>query len=84
MEYPDKFLHEFARYVDSKSILVISPAGKLIRIFCPFPVVILSSLYQLEKGQIIFVDAVKVTKELKDVFIIKGKAYQIEHFGIIA
>ena len=70
--------------VDSKSILVIDSRGKLRRIFCPFPVISLVRIYRFEKGQMLTVEAVKVTTELQDVFIIDGKAYLIQYFGIIA
>ena len=70
--------------VDSRSILVIDPRRKLRRIFCPFPVVVLERVYQFEKGQVLSVDAVKVTTELKDIFIIGTKAYYIHHFGILS
>ena len=83
MNYSKQFLHEFARYVDPKSILVIDRYGKLRRIFCPFPVVVHFKVYKFEKGQVLTVQAVKVTIDLEDIFIIDGKAYLIEYFGII-
>ena len=84
MEYSHKYLHEFAKMVDSKSIIVIDSRGKLRRIFCPFPVIILVCISRFEKGQVLTVEAVKVTTELQDVFIIEGRAYLIRYFGIIA
>jgi hypothetical protein len=84
MEYSHQYLHEFAKMVDSKSILVIDSRGKLRRIFCPFPVISLVCIYRFEKGQMLTVEAVKVTTQLQDVFIIEGKAYLIQYFGIIA
>jgi hypothetical protein len=84
MDYSNKFLHEFAKTVDSKSILVINWHGRLRRIFCPFPVVALVKAYSFEKGQVLSVESVKVTVQLQDIFIIGGKAYLIKYFGIIA
>ena len=84
MDYSHKYLQEFAKYVDSKSILVINREGKLRRIFCPFPVITLVKVYSFEKGQILSVESVKVTVKLQDIFIIGDKAYLIEYFGIIA
>lgn len=84
MVYSNKFLHEFVKTVDSKSILVLDSSGKLRRIFCPFPVVTLVKVYSFEKGQILRVEAVKVTMQLQDIFIIEGRAYLIQYFGIIA
>lgn len=84
MDYSNKFLHEFAKTVDSRSILVINWQGRLRRIFCPFPVVTLVKVYSFEKGQVLSVESVKVTVQLQDIFIIGGKAYLIKYFGIIA
>ena len=84
MEYSNKFLHEFAKTVDSRSILVINYQGRLRRIFCPFPVIVLDKVYIFNKGQVLTVEAVKITIELQDIFIIQGKAYLIKYFGIIA
>ncbi len=84
MDYSNKFLHEFAKTVDSKSILVINWQGRLRRIFCPFPVFTLVKVYRFEKGQVLTVEAVKVTAQLQDIFLIDGKAYLIQYFGIIA
>ncbi len=83
MAYSKKYLHEFARYIDSKSILVINQKGQLKRIFCPFPVVVLYRVYKFEKDQVLIVQAVKVTIDLEDIFIIDRKAYLIQYFGII-
>jgi hypothetical protein len=84
MDYSRKYLYEFARLLDSKSILVINRDGKLRRIFCPFPVVVLEEVYQFKKDQILSVEAVKITVSLQDVFIIDGKAYLIRYFGILS
>ena len=84
MDYSRKYLYEFARLLDSKSILVISREGQLRRIFCPFPVVVLEQVYQFKKDQILSVEAVKITVSLQDVFIIDGKAYLIRYFGILS
>ena len=84
MDYSNKYLYEFARLLDSKSILVISREGKLRRIFCPFPVVVLEDVYHFNIGQILSVEAVKITVSLQDVFIIGGKAYLVQYFGILS
>ena len=84
MGYSKQYLHEFSKYVDPRSILVIDPKGRLRRIYCPFPVIVLVKVYQFEKGDILTVETVKVTVELKDIFIIDGKAYFIKYFVIIA
>ena len=83
MEKPEDYLRELSRLVDSDSILVISSSGKLKRIYCPFQVTVKIQVYRFNQGDILVVDAVKVTLTLEDVFIINGKAYFIQHFRII-
>ncbi|HOZ13412.1 MAG TPA: hypothetical protein PLH91_06485 [Tenuifilaceae bacterium] len=83
MQKPEDYLRELSRLVDSDSILVISSSGKLKRIYCPFLVTVKIQVYRFNQGDILVVDAVKVTLTLEDVFIINGKAYFIQHFRII-
>lgn len=71
------------KYCSPYSILVIGIAGQLIRLYCPFTVIVEYPVGYLIKGDVYLVDAVKVTFELKDVYIIEGKAYYIIHFRII-
>lgn len=83
MQESEEYLKNLSRYVDSNSILVISSDGQLKRIFCPFLVATMFKIYRFNEGDILVVDAVKVTLTLQDVFIIEGKAYLIQHFKII-
>ncbi len=62
-------------------MLVIDKSGKLRRVYVPFWVVSLVDL--ITKGQIVPVDAVKFTVEVKEVYVIKGTAYYIIFFKII-
>ncbi|MCB0743780.1 MAG: hypothetical protein KDC67_07750 [Ignavibacteriae bacterium] len=55
----------------------------LKKLFCPFQVIVLVSAGELMKGQKVWVQEVKITMELKTVYIIKGKAYYYYHFDII-
>ena len=83
MDDSKKYLSELARYVDSQSILFISQEGELKRIYCPFHVIALVKVYRFEKGQVLIVEAVKVTVKFLDVYIIDGRAYLIQYFDII-
>ncbi|RTY96066.1 hypothetical protein FNW07_02595 [Flavobacterium sp. GT3R68] len=56
--------------------------GVLIRLFCPFSVKVLRDIGVLESGQIVLVDEIKVTLELKTVYIINNAAYFYFHFNI--
>lgn len=78
-----KYIEEISKYCDPHSMLVIGEKGGLIRIYCPFPAEVLQPVGSLEKGDIVYVQAVKLTLELKDVFIINGKAYYLFYFRIL-
>jgi len=80
---PEEYLYELSKYVDPFSILVIDREGKLRRIYCPFLVSARIKIYTFYEGEVLIVDAVKVTLTLEDVYIISGKAYLIGYFRII-
>ena len=78
-----KYIEELMAYCDPFSLLVLGFDGQLIRLYCPFTVIVIYPVGNLEKGDAYLVEAVKVTLELKDVFIIGGRAYYLLHFRII-
>ncbi|PKH67210.1 hypothetical protein CXF59_12315 [Flavobacterium sp. ALD4] len=55
----------------------------LKRVFCPFRVTVLQEIGTLKRGQIVLVQEIKVTYELKTVYIINNDAYFYYHFDII-
>lgn len=72
------------KIVSTASILVIDNKGNLKRLKCPFKVVAVVELPpDIALGAFYMVDAVKMTLELKEVYIIKGKGYFIWYFKII-
>jgi hypothetical protein len=79
----EKILKELLQWVSSDSILVIDKFGALRRIFCPFQVICLVTFPEIKQGEKVPVDAIKLTVEVKEVFIIKGTAYYIIYFKII-
>lgn len=79
---PEKYLFELSKYVDSKSVLFINKDGLLRRVYCPFRVIVIVSVFRFEQGEIVIVEAVKVAITLEDVYIISGKAYLIHYFRI--
>ena len=83
MEYSKDYIAELMKYCDPFSLLVIGKAGQLIRIYCPFHVLVVYPVGALEKGDVVMVEAVKVTIELKDVYIVQGRAYYIIHFRLL-
>ena len=78
-----KELAELLKYSSPREIYVITWNNILKRLFCPFEVQVLQDIGTLKKGQIVYVDEIKVTIELKTVFIIDNKAYYYYHFEIV-
>lgn len=78
-----KELAELLKYSSPLEIYVITWNNILKRLFCPFEVQVVQDIGTLKKGQIVYVDEIKVTIELKTVFIIDTKAYYYYHFEIV-
>ena len=78
-----KELAEVLKYSSPREIYVIKWNNILKRLFCPFEVQVVQDIGTLKKGQIVYVDEIKVTIELKTVFIIDTKAYYYYHFEIV-
>jgi hypothetical protein len=79
---PIEYLNEFYRHVSTNSILVVTAKGELIRLFCPFKVKSKVSFPDLPEGAVVWVERVQITPELKDVYIISGKAYFTIYFQL--
>jgi hypothetical protein len=78
----EKYLQELLKWISSESILVIDGTGELRRIYCPFKVITLVNFPDINKGQKVSVEAIKLTVEVKEVYIIMGTAYHIAFFII--
>jgi hypothetical protein len=78
-----KDLAELLKYSSPKELWVITWNNILKRLFCPFRVKVLQDIGTLKKGQIVLVQEVKVTFELKTVYIIDNQAYHYYHFNIL-
>ena len=79
----DKELAEQLEYSSSEWIYIVSWNNVLKQLFTPFKVTVIRSVGELEIGQMVWVSQVKVTPQLKTVYIIEGKAYYFFHFDII-
>jgi hypothetical protein len=79
----EEYLKELLNWVSSDSILVIDKKGLLRCIYCPFWVICLVDFPDIKQGDRVSVDAIKLTVEIKEVFIIRGTAYYILYFKII-
>tara|TARA_R110002096_G_scaffold36946_1_gene102897 strand:- start:172 stop:423 length:252 start_codon:yes stop_codon:yes gene_type:complete len=76
-------LVEQLKYSSSEYLFVVTWNNLLKQLFCPFSVTVLKSVGSLRQGQIVSVEAVKVTMELKTVFVIDGRAYFYYHFDVL-
>jgi hypothetical protein len=79
----EEYLKELLKWVSSDSLLVIDKLGLLRRLYCPFKAVCLVTFPEIKQGEKVAVEAVKLTVEIKEVFIVKGTAYYIIYFNII-
>ena len=79
-----EYILELFKVVGTTSILFVDYKGQLRRLHCPFRVVAIIEIPpQITVGAFYHVDAVKMTLELKEVYIIGGKGYFIWYFKII-
>ena len=79
----EQYLKELLKWISPDSLLVIDNKGLLRRIYCPFKVICLVTFPEIKEGEKVNVDAVKLTVEVKEVFLIKGVAYYIIYFKIL-
>lgn len=79
----EEILKELLKWVSSESILVIDKLGVLRRIYTPFQAICLVPFPEIKQGEKVSIDAMKLTVEIKEVYIIKGTAYFIVYFKII-
>lgn len=78
-----KELAELLKYSSPKELWVITFNNFLKRLVCPFKVKVLQDVGLLKRGQIVLVSEVKVTTELKTVYMINGQAYYYYHFDVL-
>lgn len=78
----EEYLQELLKWVSSDSLQVIDEKGNIRRLYCPFKVICLVNFPAITKGEKVFVDAIKLTVEVREVYIIKGTAYYIAYFLI--
>jgi len=79
----DKELADQLEHSSSGWIFVVTWNNVLKQLFTPFKVAVISSVGELEIGQMVWVSQVKVTPQLKTVYFIKGKAYYFFYFDIV-
>jgi len=75
-EHNRKYILELFKIVSTTSILVVNQYGRIMRLDCPFRVIALEDIPpDIITGDFYRVDFVKMTLNLKEEFIIKGKGY---------
>ncbi len=66
-----------------KSLWVVTYNNVLKELFCPFQVRVNSDIGKLKKGDVVWVQRVLSTRELRLVFEIYEKLYYYQYFNII-
>ena len=79
----EKQLAEILKYSSPYTIYIVTWNNLLKLLFCPFAVMVKHQIGDLMEGERVLVDAVKVTADIKTVFIVKGRAYFYYHFEIV-
>ena len=79
----EKEIHEINKFCSPDSILVITQMGKLIRLNCPFEVLIINRIDGYAPGDKAKVSQVKIDSNLILVYIIRGKGYYYFNFVIL-
>ena len=78
-----RYIQEVYELCGTDSVLIISHKGHLERISCPFTVIPIRDVGELQKGLKYAVNAVKLSPELVDVYIIRYKAYYHFNFRLL-
>lgn len=79
----EKQLADLLKYSSPKQLYIVTWNNLLKLLFCPFKVLVLNDIGALKKGQVVWVEEVKITQEIKTVYMVKGKAYYYHHFDIL-
>ncbi|WP_299430533.1 hypothetical protein [uncultured Maribacter sp.] len=77
-------LAEILKYSSSKELYIVTWNNLLKILFCPFKARAIVDIGNLKRGRLVWVQEVKITKDLVTVYIIEGKAYYYYHFIIIS
>lgn len=76
-------LVETLKYSSPNIIYIITSNNLLKKLICPFKVLVKHHIGDLEKGELVWVEFVKVTVKLKTVYIVRGRAFYYYHFIIL-
>ncbi|MCL5127126.1 hypothetical protein [Algibacter sp. L4_22] len=78
-----KILAEILKYSNPKIMYIVTYNNLLKALFCPFKVRVIHGVGELKWRQVVWVEEVKVTTDLKTVYVINGVSYFYYHFEIL-
>lgn len=78
-----KEIAQILKFSSPNVLYVVDENNQLLKLECPFKVLVLVSVGELKKGVIESVSQVKVTNKLITVFCVKEKLYWCCYFEII-
>lgn len=78
-----KLLAEILKYSNPRVLYVVTWSNLLKVLFCPFKVKVIQDVGGFKLNQVLFVEEVKVTKDLRTVYVINGAYYYYNYFDII-
>jgi hypothetical protein len=79
----EREIHEINKYCNASSLLVVTSAGILIRLQCPFKVEVIRNVEAFTVGDLLTVIQVKMDKNLTLVYIINNKGYYYYNFILL-
>lgn len=79
----DKEIFELMKYSSPYELYIVNKQNRVVKLKCPFKVLVKYSIGALKANTIVFVTQLKITRELKEVFIINNQAYYCHHFIIL-
>jgi len=76
-------LADLLKYSNNHSLWIVNSNGILKELQCPFRVIVLNKVGNLKKGDVEFVDSVKITIKVITIYVIDESAYYYFHFDIL-
>lgn len=79
----DATKNKYEIYFSTNSILYVDSSGVLKRRYCPFKVIAKVDIPPIMEGDIVSVEAIKITPSGIDVYIIDSKGYYVINFRLV-
>ena len=83
MENRQKYIDGIFRYCSHHSLLVLGNDGIITRLKCPFKVHVVIPISKYQRGFVLWVEYVDISKDLKLLYLIDKIAYPYYHFLIL-